>query len=242
MFELFTNKLPFEVVGNIHQAVAMQNTWLELHRKGPDWTKLKATSDAKDFCKQCLTFKERERPSAIDCLKHQWFTSSGCNDLTQEEIDSLCKSVALWRDRSPMQRALCLKMAVGCTCISKFARLFSKFDADCSGVLERSEVVAALMSLGIDKATARKTAAALDINNDNSCEYLEFVAACLSSLENQFDELLQQEFRILDKGRKGELREKELAQLIAELTPIAESHGLKLEDIDANGDGNIGLI
>merc|ERR1719277_1867796 len=122
-----------------------------------------------------------------------------------------------------MQRALCLKMSVGCTCISKFARLFSKFDTDCSGVLERSEVVAALMSLGIDKATARKTAAALDINNDNSCEYLEFVAACLSSLETQFDELLKQEFRLLDRGQKGELNEKEMKKLMEELTQLAES-------------------
>mmetsp|Transcript_68601 Transcript_68601/g.223165 ORF Transcript_68601/g.223165 Transcript_68601/m.223165 type:complete len:842 (+) Transcript_68601:167-2692(+) len=239
MFELFTNRLPFEVVGNIQQAAQMQSTWLELHRKGPNWDKLKTANDAKDFCKQCLTYKESQRPTALDCLKHHWFIASGCHELSQEEIDSLCRSVANWRERSPMQRALCLKMAVGCTCISKFARLFSKFDEDCSGILERSEVVAAMMSLGIDRNTAKKTAAALDINNDNSCEYLEFVAACLSSLEEQFDELLRQEFRMLDRGSKGELNGKEISQLMDELAPVAAAHGLQLEDIDANGDGAI---
>jgi len=138
-----------------------------------------------------------------------------------------------------MQRALCLKMAVGCTCINKFARLFSKFDTDNSGVLEKSEVVVALQSLGIDKNMAKKTAGALDVNGDDSCEYLEFAAACLSSLEEQFDELLRQEFRALDHRRKGFLTDKEMAPLLAELKPLAAAHGLVLEDMDSNSDGVI---
>ena len=42
-----------------------------------------------------------------------------------------------------------------------------------------------------------------DVNGDNSCEYLEFTAACLLSMEEEFDELLRQEFRILDTKRAG---------------------------------------
>ena len=44
-----------------------------------------------------------------------------------------------------------------------------------------------------------------DVNGDNSCEYLEFTAACLLSMEEEFDELLRQEFRILDAKRSGAL-------------------------------------
>lgn len=114
-----------------------------------------------------------------------------------------------------------------------------KFDTDNSGILEKSEVVAALISMGIDKAMAKKTAAALDVNGDNSCEYLEFTAACLLSLEDQFDELLRQEFRILDVRRCGSLTDKEFEPLLEELKALAASRGMQLEEIDSDGDGNI---
>lgn len=42
----------------------------------------------------------------------------------------------------------------------------------------------ALVSVGISKELAKKTAKALDVNGDNSCEYLEFTAACLLSMED----------------------------------------------------------
>ena len=57
--------------------------------------------------------------------------------------------------------------------------------------------------MGISKDLAKKTAKALDVNGDNSCEYLEFTAACLLSMEEEFDELLRLEFRQLDTKRPG---------------------------------------
>ena len=35
MFEMFTNKLPFEVRGNVEGAAKQQAKWVELHSKGP---------------------------------------------------------------------------------------------------------------------------------------------------------------------------------------------------------------
>jgi len=239
IFELFTNKLPFEVHSNGKATSQQQEKWLELHRRGPDWKLLQCSPRALALCKMLLTLKEAARPSASECLRHPWFECSEYVRLSPKEVESLCQAVLTWRKRNPMQRAMCLKMAVGSTCISKFASIFTKFDTDHSGILDRSEMVAALQHLGIERSMAKKAASALDVNGDNSCEYLEFVAACLSSLEGQFDELLRQEFRQLDKRGQGELTSREFGPLLAELRPLADAHGLQLEDIDQNSDGVI---
>eukprot|EP00931_Biecheleriopsis_adriatica_P008298 TRINITY_DN109505_c0_g1_i1.p1 TRINITY_DN109505_c0_g1~~TRINITY_DN109505_c0_g1_i1.p1 ORF type:complete len:917 (-),score=214.60 TRINITY_DN109505_c0_g1_i1:173-2818(-) len=238
MFEMFTNKLPFEVRGSVEKAAKQQAKWVQLHSKGPDWEMLRCSDPAMNLCKQLLTFRESARPAAQQCLEHAWLQPDE-EALTAQEVEDFCNSVMSWRDRSPCQRAFCLKVAANCTCIDKFAKIFTKFDTDHSGVLDTPEVVTALIDMGISKDMAKKTAKALDVNGDNSCEYLEFTAACLLSLEEQFDDLLRQEFRLLDIRRKGSLTDEEMEPLIAELKTLAASRGLELEELDADGDGTI---
>ncbi|CAK9027106.1 unnamed protein product [Durusdinium trenchii] len=239
MFEMFTNKLPFEVRGNVEGAAKQQAKWVELHSKGPNWDILRCSRDAKSLCKQLLTFRESARPSAAESLQHPWLKMQQAEEVTSEDFQKLCSAVLTWRDRSPCQRAFCLKVAANCTCIDKFAKLFIKFDTDNSGVLDTPELMSALVSVGISKELAKKTAKALDVNGDNSCEYLEFTAACLLSMEDEFDELLRQEFRVLDVKRAGALTAKEMEPLIAELKVLAAARGFELEDIDTDGDGHI---
>ncbi|CAE7680822.1 CPK19, partial [Symbiodinium sp. CCMP2456] len=239
MFEMFTNKLPFEVRGNVEGAAKQQAKWVELHSKGPNWDLLRCSAEAKTVCKMLLTFRESARPSAQECLQNHWLKVPEAEELTQQEMEKLCSAVLTWRDRSACQRAFCLKVAANCTCIDKFAKIFVKFDTDHSGILDTPEMVSALMSVGISKDLAKKTAKALDVNGDNSCEYLEFTAACLLSMEEEFDELLRQEFRILDAKRSGNLSPKEMEPLMMELKALAASRGFTIEEIDADGDGQV---
>lgn len=184
MFEMFTNRLPFEVRVNAEGAAKQQAKWVELHSKGPNWNILRCSQDAQSLCKQLLTFRENARPSAAESLQHTWLKMNQAEEVTSEDFEKLCSAVLTWRDRSPCQRAFCLKVAANCTCIDKFAKLFIKFDTDNSGVLDTPELVSALVSVGISKELAKKTAKALDVNGDNSCEYLEFTPACLLSMED----------------------------------------------------------
>eukprot|EP00930_Biecheleria_cincta_P039828 TRINITY_DN27336_c0_g1_i1.p1 TRINITY_DN27336_c0_g1~~TRINITY_DN27336_c0_g1_i1.p1 ORF type:complete len:866 (+),score=173.63 TRINITY_DN27336_c0_g1_i1:72-2600(+) len=238
MFEMFTNRLPFEVRGSVDAAAKQQARWVALHQKGPNWDLMRCSQEPKNLCKQLLTFREGVRPVATEVLAHPWLNQE-VEELTAKEVEDLCKAVMSWRDRSPCQRAFCLKVAANCTCIDKFATIFSKFDTDHSGILDTPEVVSALVSMGISKDLAKKTAKALDVNGDKSCEYLEFTAACILSLEDQFDELLRQEFRALDVRRAGSLREKDMDPLLNELKSLAATRGLQLEELDADGDGSI---
>lgn len=243
MFELFTNHQPFQLpIGSAEDEQKQKRLWLKLHEKGPNWDLLRATPEAVQFNQRLLVFKESARPTAVEVLQHPWLSLSVSDCLTPAEVESLCRSVATWRERTPMQQAMCLKMAASCACISMFSRFFSIFDKDNSGVLDRSEVVAAMMSLGMKRALAKKTAQSLDINDDNSCEYVEFVAACLASLEEKYNELLRHEFRILDPARRGYVTPEAMQVLISQLTPLASSHGLTLQELDTDGDGCISFV
>eukprot|EP00913_Durusdinium_trenchii_P007120 g6696.t1 len=229
MFEMFTNKLPFEVRGNVEGAAKQQAKWVELHSKGPNWDILRCSRDAKSLCKQLLTFRESARPSAAESLQHPWLKMQQAEEVTSEDFQKLCSAVLTWRDRSPCQRAFCLKVAANCTCIDKFAKLFIKFDTDNSGVLDTPELMSALVSVGISKELAKKTAKALDVNGDNSCEYLEFTAACLLSMEDRRAAVFAPIMFAYSK----------MEPLIAELKVLAAARGFELEDIDTDGDGHI---
>jgi Ca2+-binding EF-hand superfamily protein len=136
-----------------------------------------------------------------------------------------------------MQRALCLKLAAEQNATSRFAAIFSSFDADRSGTLSQAELIAALQKLGVDESTAKKTAVALDYDGDGTCEYLEFAAACLSSLGDHFDEMLWHEFKALDFRGQGQLTTKAMAPLFEKLTPLVLSRKLKIPNLDTDGDG-----
>jgi serine/threonine protein kinase len=239
MYEIFTNRMPFDVSGSVNALAKKSPKWLDTFKAGPNWENMKVSKEARSFNALLLTFKESLRPTAAEALKHKWFAIRAEDNLTGTELQMLVDAVSLWPNRSPMQRAMCLKMAVGCTCISKFARVFTNFDKDNSGTLDHAEVVLALQGVGLKKTEAKRCAAALDINGDGSCEYIEFSAACLCLLEDQFDELLHLEFLQLDKRQKNYLTSREMAPLLNELKPICESHGMQIEDIDKDGDGNI---
>mmetsp|Transcript_21847 Transcript_21847/g.49784 ORF Transcript_21847/g.49784 Transcript_21847/m.49784 type:complete len:859 (+) Transcript_21847:65-2641(+) len=235
MFELLTSTAPFRPAKN------EEKLWLEAYQKGPDWSLFSrmSTEEAVDLQRKLLTVKEEKRPTAAEACQHQWLVKNRRSCLSPNDLQALTKAVRDWRGRNPMQRALCLKIAVGCTCLKKFASLFSQIDTDNSGALDSSEIVPALTKLGVCHSQAAEIAAALDVNNDGSCEYLEFAAACLSSLEAEFDELLRQEFHLLNAEGKGWLRPDELEPLLQELHSLATSHGFCLEQIDEDGDGRI---
>jgi Ca2+-binding EF-hand superfamily protein len=235
MFELITGQIPFRPERN------SKEDWALVHNQGPNWDLFVDSSpDALRLCEWLLTVKEAKRPAALDVLEHPWLKKAGDREpLSAKEIDALMLAGHTWKTRNPMQRALSLKMAAGCTCLKKFATLFSQFDTDNSGILDHDELVAAFETLGMDKAIACKIADSLDVNKDGSCEYLEFAAAFLSSLNEEFDELLRQEFTKLDVHAKGQLTDAQMVPLIEELRPLALAHGLQLQDIDSNGDGVI---
>mmetsp|Transcript_72196 Transcript_72196/g.156743 ORF Transcript_72196/g.156743 Transcript_72196/m.156743 type:complete len:626 (+) Transcript_72196:30-1907(+) len=233
VYELFSGRLPF--CGRIDAKGRRPESLL---KQGPDWTRFMASEQAKLLCQKLLTFQVAQRPTAAQALKDVWFEQAMVS-ITKEEGHHLCHAMQQWHKRNPSQRALSLLLAVNCTSLKPIAALFSSFDADHSGTLDPAEIVAALMATGVDRETAKETAEALDVNNDGFCEYLEFSAAALPSQEKVFNLLLQQEFARRDLRKRGVLSPAELAALLGALRPVAQKHGLTLQTLDANNDGEV---
>jgi Ca2+-binding EF-hand superfamily protein len=108
------------------------------------------------------------------------------------------------------------------------------------GVLKQKELIAALHDLGVAIPVAKRVAVSLDYTGNGRVEYLEFAAACLTSLTDQeFEELLSAEFNALDRQKRGVLTQQEVEPLLRKLRLLANKRSVKIPDFDADDDGNI---
>jgi len=182
--------------------------------------------------------KESSRPTAVECLQHPWIDKRQRSNLSAYDLEVMAEAVFAWRNRTPMQQALCLWMVAGpagAACHKKFSTLFSQLDVNNCGVLTHDNVFEGLQSLDlavdIDLSTLRKVAQALDVNKDGLCEYLEFSAGCLSSLEEGYDEMLCQHFAILDVEGKGCLSKEGLDLLVGILKPLISNMNVIVREL-----------
>eukprot|EP00927_Polykrikos_kofoidii_P083931 TRINITY_DN8720_c1_g3_i1.p1 TRINITY_DN8720_c1_g3~~TRINITY_DN8720_c1_g3_i1.p1 ORF type:complete len:692 (-),score=153.58 TRINITY_DN8720_c1_g3_i1:33-2108(-) len=243
-YEMMTGKLPY-LPADPQDARA--ETWTKLiSTTNVEWSSMLTNSgeDAKDFCRSMLAIGEKERPTSKELLKHSWinkFISSCPKDEESQVCDmpKLCLALCQWQSLKPMHRAVCLKLASESSGTSKFAVIFSLIDTDNNGVLTQPELTEALQNFGVSFGLAAQVADTLDYNGDGSCEYLEFAAACLSSLGEEYDEMLWQEFCVLDLGSTGTLNHSSFSRLLDKLKPLCVSHKMNFPDLDADGDGQI---
>mmetsp|Transcript_33840 Transcript_33840/g.78661 ORF Transcript_33840/g.78661 Transcript_33840/m.78661 type:complete len:814 (-) Transcript_33840:282-2723(-) len=234
MYEMFANVLPFHLSGSMADADAHQDAWLQLHKQGPKWDKLRCSTFAKDLCQKLLSFREVGRPNAADCLKHSWLKQQKSN-FGKEEKTFLRTALTRWASTSQCGKALFLKMASTCGFVDRFAQAFCKLDSDDNGMLERNEVFSATQMLGIQKDAAKNLVNALDQNRDGSIQYLEFCAACLLASTDELYALLSQEFQALCAGEKGCPRQA-LQILLKDLRPlVADSGGYFPEEVKKEG-------
>merc|ERR1719230_560989 len=67
LYELLTGRFPFEAPS------IDPKDWLSLHKRGPDWSRIRMSPQAVALCQLMLTYRDTDRPSMMNCLKHQWF-------------------------------------------------------------------------------------------------------------------------------------------------------------------------
>eukprot|EP00929_Paragymnodinium_shiwhaense_P013579 TRINITY_DN121431_c0_g1_i1.p1 TRINITY_DN121431_c0_g1~~TRINITY_DN121431_c0_g1_i1.p1 ORF type:complete len:861 (+),score=152.44 TRINITY_DN121431_c0_g1_i1:282-2864(+) len=246
--EILADKLPYLPTDPEDTS---RDTWMRLLKECLiDWSPIQAFGEeAKDLCQRMLTIDESKRPVAIELLSHDWIDRfiSSCpraGGVHTDNLTSLCEAMCHWRDLLPMQKAICLKLASENVGTAKFASIFRQIDTDNSGTLSQQELVDALSScdFGVPRGLAVQVAEALDYNGDGTCEYLEFAAACLSSLGKEYDEMLYQEFCLLDVACRGQLDRYNFGRLVSKITPLCASRNIPFPDIDTNGDGFINFM
>jgi Ca2+-binding EF-hand superfamily protein len=141
-------------------------------------------------------------------------TSAAENSLFANELRNLKQ----YHQRNELEKAVRVQIAsqMSVADLPTLSAMFKKMDSNHDGVLDHEELTHHLILLGVDESTARKTADALDLDHDGRIEYTEFVAGCLSFLEDSITSMLGQAFQAFDMTNSGTLTRQDV-KLWAEL-------------------------
>lgn len=226
MFQLFSNKVPFDPPDAVLEPLPhalRANVWLDLHKKGPQWSNMNASKDATAICKDMLKVKERDRPSAQKLRDHAWVKSNAkWWQATPDEVQGVCQAVLDWRKRHPLQKAMCLHLAANAPQDSRLAAVFSHLDRDHNGTLSKHELADGLLAAKIEASLVKKVASSLDFDEAGAISYLELVAAQLPASGEKFDKFLSREFERWNSQNRSGLTAPQMESLLETLMEAGE--------------------
>ena len=199
------------------------NDWLRKIKIGPNWSLLKHCSpEAVDLVKKMMTIDERLRPTAKECLHHDWFKSSVGSPrmksdskqplLTSDQLKALIK----YNTRTAFEKAVFMQIATRSKVseLSRVNRIFYNLDSDSKGYVDKAQCVDALAQLGLPRELAEQTARSLDVDGNNRIEYTELVAGLISFSEDHINTMLWTVFTGLDRDGNGYLDVTEIKRLL----------------------------
>ena len=82
VYQLLSGNMPFNDHDNPYNP-SVAKIWKGILYEEPKMTSRKwndVSEEAKDFVRKCLTKDYKQRPSAVECLSHEWLTKTDCND------------------------------------------------------------------------------------------------------------------------------------------------------------------
>eukprot|EP00746_Dinoflagellata_sp_MGD_P166337 gnl/MRDRNA2_/MRDRNA2_96155_c0_seq1.p1 gnl/MRDRNA2_/MRDRNA2_96155_c0~~gnl/MRDRNA2_/MRDRNA2_96155_c0_seq1.p1 ORF type:complete len:749 (+),score=146.21 gnl/MRDRNA2_/MRDRNA2_96155_c0_seq1:118-2364(+) len=213
LFSLLGGSLPFILRGADYKR---PQAWIRLHRTGPSWGMIRASSEGTALCKAMLSFSEDDRPSMQNCLTHEWFSleKHTLGPIKKEQfipLQQFCKATAL-------KRSLLLEIAsrLPMGSAGKIVEIFETFDSDKSGEVSLAELKSAFHSMGLnDDGMAERTFDALDVDKNGSLSFSEFTAGVLPLFTDLLDDRLHTLFMDYDLDNDGALDHAELEKFLA---------------------------
>ncbi|EZG43634.1 protein kinase domain protein [Gregarina niphandrodes] len=234
---------------------------------------------ALDMIKQCLQKDHHKRPSAKLLLKHKWFRllNSSTAQLMDDDprhhprhhqpLPIINREIKLnfrkFTKQADIKLALINMMAHHLdwrdTRVQQISRLFNDLDRDHNGVLSADELRRALTlePCPLEPWDINMVLQALDVNNDGTISYTEFLAAAYTWKLSEIN-LVYSAFNKLDTDQDGKIQTEDLALLLLGYDPGLQGpdkptdHDLtkaqlttkkklkkSINDIDTNHDGII---
>eukprot|EP00826_Nyctotherus_ovalis_P043393 TRINITY_DN4561_c0_g5_i1.p2 TRINITY_DN4561_c0_g5~~TRINITY_DN4561_c0_g5_i1.p2 ORF type:complete len:212 (-),score=41.22 TRINITY_DN4561_c0_g5_i1:218-853(-) len=171
------------------------------------WQKI--SPEAKSLIAKMLAYDPAERINAYEALTDKWitkFTSAGPANRLMQMIS--LKNLQTFKMRNQLQQAVTVYIANHLQSKETMTQLkaaFQKFDKNGDGILEKDELVQGYVELGRTKEQAEKLVSRLlrriDINNNGTIDYSEFLMANLKQDEVTSMEKLKEAFKLFDKVR-----------------------------------------
>lgn len=206
---------------------------LRSQRMGPPKLPADAASGpALAAMRKMLTFDEKKRPAAAECLQLPWLreTSGGSGafgspcagplrpspEVLRENVKALTADRRLhaWQRAAIMQAAVALPAAD----LAQLEISFRQMDRGRTGAIGREDLAQVLTDAGAEPAAASEAAAALidkyDVDKSGKIEWTEFVAAMLPASDTLFSEALRIPFQRLDADRDGKLAREQVKALL----------------------------
>lgn len=123
----------------------------------------------------------------------------------------------------------------------KLQKAFREFDKNGDGVLEKEELVEGYIRMGMKRVDAvsavEDVMKKIDINNNGTIDFSEFLMANLTKEETLSNDKLREAFKIFDKDGNGQITIDEFKEVLGD--DDSESLWVVLNEADKNGDGQI---
>lgn len=179
-----------------------------------------------------------DRFTAAEVLAHPWIKSNE-KTILPEVYDEFIPRVKAFCNYTPFQRAALVAVAfcMSSARVSLHAAVYNELNVAHNGELTLQELymAPALMRFQLDM---EKIATALDQQNENGINLLEFIAATLSPEDAADEELLLSAFHVLDRSHRGAITKEDLKALLGQHFDIAACQEM-IKKADADKDGKI---
>lgn len=177
IYELVLGQKPFIESKNVFVL------WTHIAKKEPDLEKL--PTSARDAVKALLDKDPQTRPSASDCLSLEWFQFG--QELTTPTDRQLPLGHLTYFHRACM---FCIASGLSMKDMNELYTIFHMLDKDKSGSLDVKELQQGLHVLGIHEDPSTLLSI-MDMDQNGSIEYTEFIAAALKIDADLNDRLIQ---------------------------------------------------
>lgn len=224
--------------------------WLRLIGHGADWRLCRQRSKrSQDLCSRMLQADESLRPTAADCINHEWLTTGEVRS-SATLPKGLLKKLGQTSHSSHLQQALCLRVATmlpsKLPIVAAAGEIFSKLDSDHDGMLSRKELIQAFTGLGLRRDDAAEILDGLDLDRDGCVSYTELLSGLVSVQEGLLEEHLWSAFGTIDSDGSGTLSRAELSALVSQgqlhqlgLVPSDKAVDAIMDDFQLSPEGEI---
>lgn len=213
LFELLSGSMPFVTMSYDPK------DWVRLHKKGPDWSLIKTSDLGQDLCKQMLIYRDTERPSMKQCLKHEWFSAK--DDTIQSAVHaSQFSSLRDFCDMTELKRAVLMEVAARLPMerADQIVRVFQSFDHNRDGGISKKELKLGFKQMGLlDQNLLDKTFSSLDVDGNGILSFREFCAGVLLIFKDLLEARFRALFRKFDANSDGYMSKEEAEAFLSSL-------------------------
>jgi len=208
------------------------------------WNKI--SKQAKSLISKLLEMNVKERLSAEQALKHDWFNKTKTKELlfdtAKKNIKSILSTLSTYKPKYKLQEVAIAFIVHNVSQTNEIKKVFSAFqviDENGDGRITKNELIQGMKifdpTIENPEREVDKIFATIDMDNNGFIEFEEFARAILDKKKLLSDEIMQFTFNFFDKDRNGEITLQELIDIFGKSKEQELIELVSEVDTDKNG-------